>query len=370
MIQRLLQNPWHVMIGVCLALTIALISFTYYNASFYQVPIGEVTKINSHQSKKTLNAQHNKDMHYTDQLSIKLLNTNQKGTTVKVEHQYNGSHTEAQPYHTGDRLLLHINPSTKEAYIVEKKRDTLVVTILSVFILSLLIIGQRIGFQSVLSLAMNTGAILVAVWIYNKYPNLNLFLLMSFAIVLATILTLTLVTGWQSRTIVTIVSTLLGTFICVAIAWLVITSTNSQGIKYETMSFLTVQPKMIFLTSVLVGTLGAVMDVAITISSGMYEILQRTPNIQTQRWIKAGQNIGKDIMGTMTNILLFSYLAGSLPMLLLFLKNGNTLTYSISMNWSLEICRAIIGGIGIVLTVPLTILLMQIWYHWKGGRIS
>ena len=110
------------------------------------------------------------------------------------------------------------------------------------------------------------------------------------------------------------------------------------------------------------------MDVAITISSGMYEVLQRAPHISTERWVLAGRNIGQDIMGTMTNILLFSYLAGSLPMLLLYLKNGNTLTYSISMNWSLEVSRAITGGIGIVLTIPLTILLMQVWLKWLGGK--
>lgn len=54
-------------------------------------------------------------------------------------------------------------------------------------------------------------------------------------------------------------------------------------------------------------------------------------------------------------------------MLLLYLKNGNTLTYSISMNWSLEISRAITGGIGIVLTIPLTIFLMRIWLSLRGG---
>ena len=61
------------------------------------------------------------------------------------------------------------------------------------------------------------------------------------------------------------------------------------------------------------------MDVAITISSGMYEILQRTPNISLSRWALAGRNIGQDIMGTMTNILLF-LLIRSLPMFLIYLK--------------------------------------------------
>ena len=106
------------------------------------------------------------------------------------------------------------------------------------------------------------------------------------------------------------------------------------------------------------------MDVAITISSGMYEILQRTPNISLSRWALAGRNIGQDIMGTMTNILLFSYLSGSLPMFLIYLKM--LFTYTISMNWSLEIARALTGGIGIVLTIPITISLMVMWMKWKG----
>ena len=120
------------------------------------------------------------------------------------------------------------------------------------------------------------------------------------------------------------------------------------------------------MSSVLIGTLGAVMDVAITISSGMYEILQRTPNLSISRWALAGRHIGQDIMGTMTNILLFSYLSGSLAMVLIYLKNANTFTYTISMNWSLEITRALTGGIGIVLTIPITIGLMVTIFKWKG----
>ena len=143
---------------------------------------------------------------------------------------------------------------------------------------------------------------------------------MSVAIIFSTIVTLLLVTGWHMRTWITTVGTLLGTFLCIGITQIIIQFTNGAGIKYETMSFLTLPPKDIFLASVLIGSLGAVMDVAITISSGMYEILQRTPNISLSRWALAGRNIGQDIMGTMTNILLFSYLSGSLPMFLIYLK--------------------------------------------------
>lgn len=60
---------------------------------------------------------------------------------------------------------------------------------------------------------------------------------MSIAIILSTILTLVLVTGWQKRTWVTIVATLCGTFLCVGITELLIQFTGGNGIKYETMSF-------------------------------------------------------------------------------------------------------------------------------------
>lgn len=191
---------------------------------------------------------------------------------------------------------------------------------------------------------------------------------MTGAIIFATSLTLLLVTGWHMRTLVTIISALIGTFLCVSITHIIIKLTGGNGIKYETMTFLTLPPKDVFLASVLIGTLGAVMDVAITIASGMYEILQRTPTISMRRWALAGRNIGQDIMGTMTNILLFSYLSGSLPMFLIYLKNTNTITYTISMNWSLEVARAITGGIGIVLTIPITIALMEIWFKLRGVK--
>ncbi|MDU4450472.1 MAG: YibE/F family protein, partial [Staphylococcus lugdunensis] len=202
--------------------------------------------------------------------------------------------------------------------------------------------------------------------LHNQHPSLSLFGLMTIAVTLATIVTLLLVTGLKLRSWITIASTLLGTLLSIGITALVIRLTGGAGIKYETMSFLTLPPKEVFLASVLIGSLGAVMDVAITLSSGMYEIYQRTPDISIQRLAVAGRRIGQDIMGTMTNILLFSYLSGSLPMLLIYLKNANTFTYTISMNWSLEITRAISGGIGIVLTIPITITLMSLFIKLRG----
>lgn len=364
--KTLFKRPFDWVILIFIILFVAVFIFTFFNARFYDTPIGQITKIENKSTSHITDDNHNKDTKYNQTLTLKILNGKFEGQTTKIPHHYIASQADSETFSKHNKVLLHIGKHLDDAYIIEKKRDSLVVMITGIFLLTVLLVGRKIGLQSILSLVFNTIVVLLAIYLHNKFPDLNLFALMSIGVIFTTVFTLLLVTGWRWRTSITIASTLLGTFICVGATQLVITLTDGAGLKFETMSFLTLPPKDVFLASVMIGTLGAVIDVAITIASGMAEILRRTPNISMTRWALAGRHIGQDIMGTMTNILLFSYLSGSLPMFLIYLKNANTVTYTISMNWSLEISRAITGGIGIVLTIPITILLMQLWFKMRG----
>ncbi|MDF2989087.1 MAG: YibE/F family protein, partial [Eubacterium sp.] len=71
--------------------------------------------------------------------------------------------------------------------------------------------------------------------------------------------------------------------------------------------------------------------------------------------VRSGKEIGKDIMGTMANILVFAYISGSIPMIVLWLKNGYSTFNILSYNLSLEIIRALTGSIGIVVSIPITL---------------
>ncbi|MEQ7790242.1 YibE/F family protein [Staphylococcus nepalensis] len=367
-VKTLLKRPFDWVILLFFILFVGLFIFTFFNETFYDTPVGQITKIENESTTNITDDNHNKDTKYNQTLTLKILNGKFKGQTTTISHHYIASQADSEAFSKHNKVLLHIDKHLDDAYITEKKRDSLVVMMTGIFLLTVLLVGRKIGLQSILSLVFNTIVVLLAIYLHNKFPSLNLFMLMSIGVVLTTIFTLLLVTGWRWRTLVTVVSTLLGTFVCVGVTQLAINLTDGAGLKFETMSFLTLPPKEVFLASVMIGTLGAVMDVAITIASGMTEILRRTPDISMTRWALAGRNIGQDIMGTMTNILLFSYLSGSLPMFLIYLKNENTVTYTISMNWSLEISRAITGGIGIVLTIPITVLLMQLWFKMRGAN--
>ncbi len=78
-------------------------------------------------------------------------------------------------------------------------------------------------------------------------------------------------------------------------------------------------------------------------------------NCQRPELLRAGMNVGRNIMGTISNTLILAYLGVSLPLLLLYFANNIPVTEFV--NWetiSAEIVRALSGSIGLILTIPLT----------------
>ena len=67
------------------------------------------------------------------------------------------------------------------------------------------------------------------------------------------------------------------------------------------------------------------MDVAITMSTSIFGLYEKNNDIPVKALKTSGMEIGKDIMGTMTNILFFAYISGSIPMLILYFKNASPL---------------------------------------------
>ncbi|WP_323703454.1 YibE/F family protein [Mammaliicoccus sp. Dog046] len=356
-----LKQPFNLAIISFIILVIGAVIFTQHNTQFYKTPIGQITQITNKQSETTIDQNKNKDTLHKEHIHIKVLNGKYKGDTLTLSHKYTDSLSDSEKYNKNDKLLLSYKGKEDTAIIKGLKRDSSVVLMIGIFLLTLLIVGRKSGLNSIISLTINITVLLMVIDYFMKHGNQHFFSLMSVTVIFSTIVSLLLVSGFKRKTYVAIISTLLGTFLSIGISQLVMTLTNSNGIKYETMSFLTIQPTQIFLASVLIGSLGAVMDVAITLTSSLYEIKAQQPNISLKQLRQSGINIGKDIMGTMTNILFFAYLSGSIPMIILYFKNSNTVTYTLSMNWSLEITRALMGGIGIVITIPITIFVAMIF---------
>ena len=123
----------------------------------------------------------------------------------------------------------------------------------------------------------------------------------------------------------------------------------------------------IFLSGVIIGCLGAVMDVSITINSAVNEIVNSTKFITVKQLVKSIREIGHDIMGTMINVLMFSYMGGSLAIVILKIINGYNLLRMIQFDISFEIVRFLIGSIGIVAAVPISALVAVLFFR-KGMK--
>lgn len=363
-----LKKPFNIAIIAFIVLLIGALIFTKYNAQFYKTPIGHITNITDQKSKNTVDQNKNKDIVHNENIKLEIVNGKYKGKTLTVPHKYTDSLTDSEKYRKGDEVLISYTGEESSAIIKGLKRDTSVVFMTGLFLFTLLMVGRKSGLYSIISLFINVSVILIMINYFMKNDNQHFFILMAITVIFSTIISLLLVSGFSKKTFVAILSTLLGTFISIGISQLIMTLTNSNGIKYETMSFLTIQPTQIFLASILIGSLGAVMDVAITLTSSLYEIKAQHPTISMKRLKQSGINIGKDIMGTMTNILFFAYLSGSIPMVILYFKNNNTVTYTLSMNWSLEISRALMGGIGIVITIPITIFIVMLFMQREEAK--
>lgn len=356
-------------LGIC-CLCIALI-VTNHNYSLYKKPIAQVVKTNVVEKNKSADLNHNKDTVYSQEIVAKIMNGKYKGRLIHLENTYSYSGAYDQKYTVGTDLFVSLEKNSQHALngtIEGVKRDKQVTAVAGLFILILLAIGRKQGFYSIISLFINIVLLIGALNVYLALGNVSLLAVCIVAVVLFTVISLLLVSGNKEKTHVAIISTLIGTFVSLLIAYGVMQLTDSNGLHYEGMEFVTIPPQKIFMSEVLIGSLGAVMDVAITITSSVYELYEKNKEIARKDLLKSGKEIGGDIMGAMTNILFFSYISGTIPMVLLYLKNGSPLGYTFSMNFSLELIRALTGSIGIVLTIPIPLYLSILFIFRKGNR--
>ncbi|UZD74908.1 YibE/F family protein [Bacillus siamensis] len=336
---------------------ISSLIFVNYNASFYERPIAKVTKTALEHQSDVQDMHKNKDKIFSQTITAKLENGSQKGKLIHLSNQYSSSGANDQKYQPGDEVFVSIDKgktSSKDisGSIIDKKRDKQLLLIAWIFIFTLLIVGKKQGFFSIISLMFNAVLLSYALDLYRKHPNIGLIFICGICILIFTVISLLLVSGFHAKTYAAIAATLAGTFVSLLITYLVMTATGEKGLRYEEMQYLTRPYHTVFMAGVFIGSLGAVMDVAITMTSSVFGLYEENKSISLQALKRSGMEIGKDIMGAMTNILFFAYISGSIPMMLLYLKNDSPIGFTLSMNISLEIARALAGGIGIVLTIP------------------
>lgn len=341
---------------VLMYLVIALLGFgvflTRYDAPLYhQQIIGRVEHVSQQSKQKTTDQFNNVDYSINQILKIKILNGSKKNQEVRVINNYYQSGALNQQYRVGQQLFLN-HESGNDISIIGQKRDTLVFFMAWITISLLLLLMRLPGLLTLLSVIINVILLFIAVKLDLNFANINVVLLFSGIGILMAFVTLSLALGWNKKMLITFSSTLISSISALIIANIVMALTHQRGLEFELMDYITQLPQPIFLAEAFLAALGAIMDASTDIIATQFEIKEAHPEISKLALFKAGNGVGKSIMGALTSVLFLIFVSETFAMSLLYLRNGNSWGYTIEINMIIGMVQTIIAGIGIVLSVP------------------
>lgn len=255
-----------------------------------------------------------------------------------------------------------------------KTSDYLIVLV-ALFLIIIIIIGKWKGINTILSLIVTTLVIML-VYIPAVLNGYNIYLSTIFVTIFIVIVSLLLINGYNKKTLCAIVGNTTGVLIAGLIALIMNELLGITGLINEDYIYLSllnsarpINLRAVIWGGIVIGSLGAIMDVAMSIASSMHELSEKMKNKSFKNLFTSGMNIGKDAIGTMTNTLILAYIGCSMAtVLLLFSYNKNMLfLFNIEMI-SVEVLQAIIGSIGILITVPVTALFSAWIFNRKEKR--
>lgn len=270
----------------------------------------------------------------------------------------------------GDKIIINIEEYSEDNYkifIIGYYRLPAILGLISLFILFLILLGGKQGLKTVISLIFSIFLIFkfLIPQILNGTNPLILALIIS---VLIAFITLILIAGLNKKALIAILGTLGGLIIAIIISYLFAKLSYLNGLSSEEArtlfyKFPEINPEGIFFAGIIIAALGAVMDVAISIASSLTEIKEANPQANFNRLFKSGIKVGKDIIGTMSNTLIFAYVGVSLPLLLLYTEFGDSYINFLNLDFITdEIVRSMGGSIGLIAVIPITALLGAILY--------
>jgi uncharacterized membrane protein len=234
-----------------------------------------------------------------------------------------------------------------EVNIADYHRAPFLLWLLAVFLLAFVIFGGRTGLKSLVGLAV----------------SVILIVLVLLPLSLQGIYPLATSAGFSKKSAAALIGTVGGVIIAGVAAQLVIMAAPLTGLSSEEAqilrgSVLALKPNFysgLLAAGMLIGALGVIMDVGISIASSVQEIANANRKLSAHQLYTSGMNVGRDIMGTMTNTLVLAYTGGALPLLMLasLMPLGKLINLDI---FATEIVAALSGSLGLVCTIPLTAL--------------
>lgn len=296
-----------------------------------------------------------------------------KGTTTRAVQRVDSMYAiDMRKVQEGDRVVVYRNPDPMieaDYMFAEFNRVPIIFVFIGLFCLLLLLFGRWQGFKTLISLVLTIASIfLVFIPAVLRYGNVYVWSIITCIYII--FMTLLIVIGWTRKSAAAIIGCTGGVLICGVIVLICDIFLNMTGLVDENSLYLLmldsenpISIKAVVFAAIIIGAVGAVMDVAMDISSALAEIKAQVPDISTMQMVKSGFTIGRDIIGTMSNTLILAYIGSSLSVTLLMAAGNPSLLYLFNTEMIVvELLQAVAGSLGMLMAIPLTSLVCGVLY--------
>jgi uncharacterized membrane protein len=300
-------------------------------------------------------------------LKAEILDGDKKGAVIEVENDY-------VSLKEGERFYLdYIINGGNEIYTVrDPDRSFALYFFAALFVLVVMVFGRMQGLRSLLGLF---GSLFIIIYLFlpkvlsGASPVWTSIIFSIFILICAIYLT----HGFNKKSTAAILGAVISVIFTGLLAKYAIYLTRLTGFASDEAVYLNfaTQGQLNFsgllLGAIIIGALGILDDIAITQASCVAEFKKTSPDFSRKKIYKKALNVGRDHVGALINTLALAYTGAALPLLLLLY--GSDIGASVILNkeiFATEIIRAIVGSIGLILTVPITTLIAVFMFIRKN----
>ena len=309
---------------------------------------------------------------YRQQLTVEIISEQHFGEVIEIENNIMRNSIYGEHLlDVGDRIILaafYENGELFEAHFQDllRERGLIYLGILTFFLL--LIIAKKQGIRTIIALLLTMGIIFFYLipQIAEGAAPIQTAVLTSLVLI---IIIQGIIGGFKIKSIAAIIGTAAGVICAGVLAYIFGNLVELSGLSSEEArlllgSELDFDPKGILFAGIIIGSLGAVTDVAMSIASVTESTWQTSQKMSIKELYKIGLQVGRDIIGTMSNTLILAYAGSSLSLFILFYHFSGGWIELVNMDLvATEIIRGLAGTVGLIITIPITAFSAAVLYN-------
>lgn len=278
------------------------------------------------------------------------------------------------PCREGDRIILNYYAADGSWSVGDYIRTGPLIILGIIFLVLILIFGRKKGVNTIISLLL-TCAVIFLVFVPAVLKGINIYVASIVICIFITAMTLPLISGFTRKTVASMLGCVSGVLVAGAVGAVMSAILRLSGITDDDSIYLLflgdqeIDLVAIIFAAIILGAVGATMDVSMSISSALCEISEKVHKPKFSELLRSGMNIGRDVMGTMANTLILAYIGSSLSITLLLCATQTSLVQLLNREMVVvEILQALAGSMGILFTIPLTALIASLLFRTKQEK--